>query len=134
MSVHSLSSHQGLSQTMVDSNSDTETYGFSGNQGSFLQIFPWKHQRNHEHENGNYGQARRLICERIFCSSTSYSHMDQDIWYSQALHLLCFLNLFLNTLSKSFSCKLNLVISIIDCREDLSSMAWFSSSVGRYGT
>ena len=85
MLVHGRRSHQDPSQAMVGSNSHTEADGFAGDQRPFLHIHPWKHQRNLQHEKGSHGQAPDFITRYIFCSSTSRSLMDQDIWYLQAL-------------------------------------------------
>lgn len=52
----SLSFHQSLSQTMVDSDSHTESDGFAGNQRPFIPTYSWKHQTNFRHEKGNCEQ------------------------------------------------------------------------------
>lgn len=57
----SLSFHQSLSQTMVDSDSHTEIVGFSRNRRPLLQNYPWKQQRNLQHENGSHKQAQKFI-------------------------------------------------------------------------
>lgn len=54
---NSFSSHKKLSETMVDSKSHTESDGCPGSPWPFVQIYPWKHQRNIQHEKGNDGQA-----------------------------------------------------------------------------
>ena len=71
--VLSLDSYLGPSQTMVDSNSHEESFEFTGNQRSFLQILPWKHQRNFQHEKRSHEQANEFITWHIFRNSASCS-------------------------------------------------------------
>ena len=59
--ISSLCSHQDHIQAMVDSNSHSETDGFPGNHRPFLQVHPWKHHRDFQHEERDYEQANEVI-------------------------------------------------------------------------
>ncbi|KAH7515795.1 hypothetical protein FEM48_Zijuj10G0064300 [Ziziphus jujuba var. spinosa] len=82
-SVFSMDFHQSGSQTMVASYSYAEADAFTRNQRPFLQIHPWKYQRNFVYEKQSYGKTHEFIPQRIANGSASHCFLGQNIRLEQ---------------------------------------------------
>ncbi|PON79747.1 hypothetical protein PanWU01x14_009790 [Parasponia andersonii] len=60
-----LNSDQDLPQAMVGTNSNKAFHGLASSERSFLQIHPWKHQRDLDHAKGSHGQTFGFIQQHI---------------------------------------------------------------------